>query len=322
MFHINGWGLPFIAPMVGASLVLPGRHLDPKSLLELIQSERVTIAAGVPTIWLGVLQELDGGSRYDVSTLHTIASGGSAVPKALIQGWQERYEVTVLHLWGMTEMTAGGTMARCPVDLEAASADARYEWRTKQGVPNPFYEVRARGDNGLTPWDGATMGEIEVRGPLVVGAYYKSQSGDDRFTPDGWLRTGDIGTIDPQGCVQICDRSKDLIKSGGEWISSVALENALMGHAAVAEAAVVAVPHPKWTERPLAVVVLKSGQSASADDLRTHLSASFPRWCLPDAFEFVAEIPRTSTGKTLKSALRQRYRDYAPAVNSATNQVS
>jgi len=219
-------------------------------------------------------------------------------------------------------MTAGGTIARCPPDLEDAPAADQLEWRSKQGVPNPFYEVRARGDDGVVPWDGASMGEVEVRGPMVASAYYKGPPDDDRFTPDGWFRTGDIGTIDPRGCVQLHDRAKDLIKSGGEWISSVALENALMGHSSVAEAAVVAVPDSRWTERPFAVVVLRAGQTVTPEALRAHLGKSFPRWYLPDAFEFVSEIPRTSTGKVLKSALRQRYADRRASPPSAAGPAS
>jgi fatty-acyl-CoA synthase len=309
MFHINGWGFPFIAALVGAKLVLPGRHLDPASLLELIETEHVTLSGGVPTIWLGVMHALDDGA-HNVSSLRTLASGGSAIPVALMRAWEERYGVTMLHIWGMTEMTAVGTVSRCPPELDDAPADARYRRRAKQGTPASFVEVRARGDAGLVPWNGETMGEIEVRGPMVASAYYNNQEAADRFTDDHWLKTGDVATIDPSGCVELRDRSKDLIKTGGEWISSLALENALMGHPSVAEAAVIAVPHPRWGERPLAVVVLKPGRAASAADLREHLAPCFTKWSLPDAFEFVDEIPRTSTGKFLKAALRERYRAY------------
>ena len=312
MFHIAGWGLPYIAAFVGAKLVLPGRHLDPASLLDLIETERVTLSAGVPTIWLSVLQALEAGASHDISSLKTLASGGSAVPEALIRAWDERHGVTLLHIWGMTEMTAGGTIARCPPDLERAPVDRQYEWRAKQGIPNPFYEIRARGEAGIVPWDGRTMGEIEVRGPLVADQYYRGVDSAP-FTEDHWLRTGDIGTIDEHGCVEIRDRSKDLIKSGGEWIGSVALENAIMGHPAVAEAAVIGIPHPKWDERPLAVVVRKPGATVTGDELRAHLEGSFAKWSLPDAFEFVDAIPKTSTGKFLKAALRQQYRDRSPA---------
>jgi fatty-acyl-CoA synthase len=207
-------------------------------------------------------------------------------------------------------MTAGGTVGLLPPELEGTPLDAQYDCRVKQGVPMPFVEIRARCDAGLVPWDGKTMGELEVRGPIVASAYYRNPEATASFTEDHWLRTGDIATIDARGCVELRDRSKDLIKSGGEWISSVALENALMGHPAVAEAAVIAVPHPKWDERPLACVVLKAGQSATSEELREHLASEFPKWSLPDAFEFVPEIPRTSTGKFLKSSLRERYRTW------------
>jgi fatty-acyl-CoA synthase len=317
MFHINGWGLPHIAPFVGAKLVLPGRHLDPGSLLELIDAERVTVSAGVPTIWLGVLQALEAGARRDISSLKTLASGGSAVPEGLIRVWQERYGVTLLHIWGMTEMTAGGTIARCPPEMEGAPKEQQYAWRAKQGVANVFYEIRARGDTGLVLWDGQTMGEIEVRGPMVASGYYRDAD-PKRFTEDHWLRTGDIGTINARGCLELRDRAKDLIKSGGEWIGSVALENAIMGHPSVAEAAVIGVPDSKWGERPLAIVVTKPGTAVTPDELRLHLAPSFPKWWLPDAFEFADVIPKTSTGKFLKSALRQQYRDCLVA-KRATN---
>jgi fatty-acyl-CoA synthase len=309
MFHINGWNFPYIAALTGAKLVLPGRYLDASSLLELIESERVTFSGGVPTVWLGVLQALEHGDAHDVSSLRLLASGGSAVPQTLMRRWQERYGVEVLHLWGMTEMTAVGTVSRCPPALDGAPDTEQYAFRAKQGVPTHFVEVRARSEAGLVPWDGETMGELEARGPMVAREYYNNPGSGDSFTADGWLRTGDVATIDPSGCVEIRDRAKDLIKSGGEWISSVALENALLAHPAIADAAVVAVPHPKWGERPFAVVVLKPGQTATLEQLREFLAPSFARWTLPDDVEFIAEMPRTSTGKLLKLALRERYRD-------------
>ena len=232
--------------------------------------------------------------------------GGSAAPKILVQGFQERYGVTVLQAWGMTETTSLGTV--CPVPAE--SEDAQYNSRIRQGVPTPFVEIRARGDAGLVPWDDETMGELEVRGPTVASSYYKAPEGTRCLTDDGWFRTGDIVTIDSRGSVRLRDRSKDLIKSGSEWISSVALENALMGHPAVAEAAVIAVSHPKWDERPLACVVLKPGGTATSVELREFLAPHFAKWWLPDAIEFVDQIPRTATGKFLKSALRERFKHY------------
>jgi len=317
MFHINGWCLPFAAALAGATLVLPGSRLDPDALLRLIASEGVTVSAGVPTVWLGVLHALDrAGEAYDVSTLRKLVIGGSGVPKALLRGYQERYGITVMQAWGMTETTSIATVCTTPPELDESPTDAQYNWRTKQGTPMPFVEVRARTDSGaLVPWDGETMGELEVRGPAVATAYFNEPSTSDRFTEDHWFRTGDVVTISRGGCIELRDRSKDLIRSGGEWISSVAIENALMGHPAVAEAAVIAVPHPRWDERPLAVVVLKPGHQASEEELRAHLAPDFARWWLPDSMEFIDEIPRTSTGKFLKSALRERFRSrYAQAV--------
>ena len=311
MFHANAWGTPFAAALVGAGLVFPGQFLDPPSLLELLQQEHVTFTAGVPTIWLGILQALDRDPKaYNLSSLRMMAVGGSAAPLSMIRGFQERHGLNVLHAWGMTELTPLGTVANVPSDLVEAPPEVRYAYRARQGTPVAFVEARARGDAGLVPWDGETMGELEVRGPWVAGAYHESPGSEDRFTADGWFKTGDIVTIDRRGSVKIQDRSKDLIKSGGEWISSVDLENALMGHPAIAEAAVIAVAHPKWQERPLAVVVFKPGQSATPEDLRAFLEPKFARWWLPDAFEVVDQIPRTAVGKFLKSALRERFKDY------------
>ena len=309
MFHANGWGLPYSCAMVGAKLVMPGSHLDPVSVLELLEGERVTIAGGVPTIWMSILQTLESGQRsYDLSALRHVLVGGSAPPASLIRAL-DKHGIKVLHAWGMTETSPLGTVARVPAALVNASEEEQYRCRSKQGRPTPFVEIRAAKVEGLVPWDGQTMGELEVRGPWVTSGYFKDD-GADRFTADGWFKTGDIVTIDESGTMEIQDRSKDLIKSGGEWISSVALENCLMGHPAVAEAAVIAVAHAKWAERPLAVVVLKPGASATADDLRAFLAPQFPKFWLPDAFEFIDAIPRTSVGKFLKSALRERYKTY------------
>jgi len=216
----------------------------------------------------------------------------------------------IIQAWGMTEMSPLGSCAHVPVSMAGAPDDAVFRYRAKQGRPAPFVEIRARSDNGLVPWNGETMGELEVRGPWIAGGYYGRSDCGDRFTPDGWFRTGDIVTIDASGTIQVQDRAKDVIKSGGEWISSVALECALMGHPAVAEAAVIPVDHPKWSERPLAAVVLKPGASASPSDLRSFLAAQFPKFWLPDAFEFIDAIPRTSAGKFKKTELRARFKDY------------
>jgi fatty-acyl-CoA synthase len=314
MFHANAWGMPFTAVMVGATIVLPGPHLDPESLCDLFQRERVTITGGVPTIWMGVMQFLDANpGRYDLSAIRAMYVGGSAVPQSMIEAFEQKFGLKIFQAWGMTEMAPLGTVARYPCGMERERADVKFAYRAKQGRPAPFVEIRARSDEGLVPWDGKTMGELEVRGPWIAAAYYNRPDAADRFTADGWFKTGDIVTIDADATIQVQDRTKDLIKSGGEWISSVALECALMGHPAVAEAAVFAVTHPKWDERPVAAVVLKPGQHASAQDLRAFLAPSFAKFWLPDAFEFIDAIPRTSAGKFKKSALRERFKDYKVA---------
>ncbi len=311
MFHANAWGMPFAAVMNGSKLVMPGPHLDPASIVDLFHRERVTVTGGVPTIWMGVIQYLDAHpGEFDLSSIRAMYVGGSAVPQAMIEAFERRYGLRIFQAWGMTEMSPLGTCGHLPPSLDNAPEEEKFKFRAKQGRPAPFVEIRARNENGLVSWDGQTMGELEVRGPWIAAAYYDRTDCDDRFTDDGWFKTGDIVTIDPDATIQIQDRSKDLIKSGGEWISSVALECALMGHPAVAEAAVIPVMHPKWSERPLAAVVLKPGAAASPADLRGFLAPQFPKFWLPDAFEFVDAIPRTSAGKFKKSELRQRFKDY------------
>jgi fatty-acyl-CoA synthase len=270
----------------------------------------VTISSGVPTIWLSVLRLLDDHpGRFNLSRLRRVISGGSAVPVSLIAGL-ERHGIQIVQIWGMTETAPIATVNHLPHDRRANAPEEQYAYRARQGTPLPFIELRSRTPTGLAPWDSETPGELEVRGPWVSSAYYDCPEAAGSFTADGWFRTGDQVSIDARGCIQIQDRIKDLIKSGGEWISSVALENALMGHPAVAEAAVFAVAHPKWQERPLAAVVLKEGKTATPEELVSYLAASFAKWWLPDAVVFVKQIPRSSAGKFLKKALREEFQDY------------
>ncbi len=310
MFHANAWGLPFTAAMVGAGLVLPGEQPDARTLVELCHTEGVTFSAGVPTVWLGLLEALDAApGTYDLSRLRLVI-GGAAAPEALIRGLEDRHGIHAVTSWGMTELTPVGTIGRAPTEADLPDRAARMARRLKQGLPDALLELRIRNESGLVPWDGQSMGELEIRGAYVASAYYGSEEDGDRFTDDGWFKTGDIASIDPSGFLEIRDRSKDLIKSGGEWISSVALEGALMGHPAVAEAAVIAVPHPRWIERPLAAVVLRPEMRATGQEIIASLKDRFPSWWLPDDVVFVEAIPRTSTGKFLKSALRERFGGY------------
>ena len=307
MFHANAWGVPYAAAMVGAKLVLPGSHFDAESLLELIENEKVTLAFGVPTLWFSLLHLLESQpGRSEMPRPFQIMCGGSAVPESLLRGL-DRFGVRVTQLWGMTETTPLATVSAIKSTMFGCSEQETYKLRAKQGFALPFVELRVGGPEGEVEWDGATSGELEVRGPWVAASYFEAPETRDCWTKDGWFRTGDIATIDSDGYVKLLDRSKDVIKSGGEWISSVDLENALMCHPAVREAAVIGIPHPKWHERPLAVIVTKDGVPVSAEELREFLSLKFLKWQLPDAFVFAKEIPRTSVGKFLKSKLREQY---------------
>jgi fatty-acyl-CoA synthase len=308
MFHANCWGVPYVCMMMGIRLILPGPHLHPEDLLDLIQAERPTYALGVPTIWMTMLQLLDAQpERFRLPANMRMLVGGAPVPEALIRAYQ-RHGATISHGWGMTEMSPLGTIAYIKPELQHLSEDERFARYATAGVLAPLIDFRLVGDDGAErPWDGKSMGEIQVRGPFITGGYHEVAHDPDKFTPDGWLRTGDVASIDAHGYLRICDRTKDLIKSGGEWISSVDMENALMAHPAVLEAAVIAIADPKWGERPLACVVPKAGQRPSAEDLRAHLARSFARWQLPDRFELLEAIPRTSTGKFWKVKLRERF---------------
>ncbi|HTD89804.1 MAG TPA: long-chain fatty acid--CoA ligase [Burkholderiales bacterium] len=309
MFHVNAWGLPFTAAMVGAKVVFPGPHLDAVSLLDLYQNEKVTLSAGVPTIWMGILQALEKEpARWKLTENLRMVCGGAAAPESMIRAF-DKFGLRVIHGWGMTETSPLGTINFTKRELDGVMPDEQYAARAKQGVPLPFVELRAMTEHGETPWDGKTMGELHIRGPWVAAGYYELPSEADKWTDDGWFRTGDIAIIDASGYMKIADRVKDLVKSGGEWISSVDLENALVGHPAVLEAAVIAVPHPKWDERPVAVVVLMPGASATAEELRAHLAPSFAKFWLPDDIVFADAIPKTSTGKLLKATLREQYQN-------------
>jgi fatty-acyl-CoA synthase len=309
MFHVNAWGLPFIAVLVGARLVFPGPHLDPASLLDLLAGERVTLGAGVPTIWLGIREALDARpGAWQLQPGLRMIVGGSAAPEQLIRDF-DRLGMTLIHAWGMTETSPIGTISRLPPHLAAADEDTRYRLRARQGLPAPLVELRVRNADGDVPADDRTNGELQVRGPWVA-ARYEGAPASDKWTDDGWFCTGDIARIDEHGFIQLTDRVADLIKSGGEWIATQEVESALMGHPAVQEAAVIGVPHPKWSERPLAAVVLRPGCELTLEALREHLAGRFPKFWLPDAVVFVAAIPRTSTGKFKKSELRLAYADH------------
>ncbi|HZY79916.1 MAG TPA: long-chain fatty acid--CoA ligase [Cyclobacteriaceae bacterium] len=307
MFHACAWGFPYLCAFVGAKQVFPGPHLDPESLLSLFETEKVTITGGVPTVWLSLLRLLDADPKRYKLSLRTIIIGGSSAPRFMMKAFDERYGIPLLQTWGMTELSPLGSSAVMTSRLDEAAEDEKYDHRTKAGLPVPFVEIRGRNENGLIPWDGVTMGELEVRGPWVASGYYRDETSEGKFTADGWFRTGDIVSICKDGNIEIKDRSKDVVKSGGEWISSVALENSLMSHPLVQEAAVIAIPDEKWMERPYAYVVVKKGSTLSADDLRDFLSDKFAKFWIPDGYAFVDTIPKTSVGKFLKSALREMY---------------
>lgn len=309
MFHVNAWGLPFTATMVGAKLIMPGPHLDPVSLLELMDKERVTVAAGVPTIWLGIREVLDAKpGAFNLMKGLRMVVGGAAAPEQLIRDF-DRQGLELHHAWGMTETSPLGLGVIIPPELEGLSEDAKYKLRAKQGLPPPLVQIRVRNERGDVPQDGKTSGELMIRSPWVAAAY-STRNTPERWTEDGFFRTGDVANIDEHGYVQLTDRIADLIKSGGEWIPSQQVENALMGHPAVKEAAVIGVPHPKWSERPLAAIVLKPGATATAEALKDFLKPKFASFWVPDAYVFLESIPKTSAGKFKKTELRQQYRDW------------
>jgi fatty-acyl-CoA synthase len=302
MFHANAWGLPYAAIMAGADLIMPDRFLQPEPLVRLIEAERPTIAGAVPTIWNGLLQHLraHGG---DVSSLRLVPCGGSAVPHSLQEAYEKELGVRILQAWGMTETSPLGSVAHPPKDVTDEEA-----WRYRDSAGRLMCQVEHRlvGEGGVVlPCDGEAVGEIEVRGPWITGAYYKDD--DPAKFRDGWLRTGDVGTIDPLGYVNLTDRAKDVIKSGGEWISSMELENLLMAHPQVTEAAVIGIADEKWGERPLAAVVVPAGSAVTAAELRAFLADKIPRWQLPERWAFIDEVPKTSVGKFAKTRMREAY---------------
>jgi len=311
LFHANGWGIPFTTAMAGAKVVLGGPYADGEGLLDLMEQERVTVTTGVPTVWFGALEALEKfPGRWKFDWPIRMVLGGAATSEALMRGF-DRHGIKVICSWGMTETTPVATMSHLRPYMDRWTDKEKLAQRLKPGIPAALLEARIiRPDGTEAPRDGSSVGEIEVRGPWVAAGYYNMPEEAQKWSPDGWLRTGDMGHIDRDGYVKLVDRSKDLIKSGGEWISSLDLENALMGHPAVKEAAVIGVPHPKWQERPLAVVVLNEGAKAEARELREFLAAKFATWQLPDGFVFAREIPRTSVGKFRKLALREQFADW------------
>jgi 3-(methylthio)propionyl---CoA ligase len=308
LFHANGWSLAFATPMAGATMVLPGQKLDGASILELLNEFKITCTAAVPTVWLALLQHLEntGGK---LPYLKRVVIGGSACPRAIIQKFQDVYGVKVAHAWGMTEMSPLGTVCSLNPEYAGLAGEALLDVQQKQGRTPFGVEMKITDDAGRRmPWDGRTFGRLKVRGPAVAKAYFKDDG--NILDDEGYFDTGDVGTIDRYGYLNITDRSKDVIKSGGEWISSIELENLAVGHPKVAEAAVIGVRHPKWDERPLLVVVLKSGQSAIAAELLEFLDGKIAKWWMPDDVVFVDEIPHTATGKIQKTTLRERFKDY------------
>jgi fatty-acyl-CoA synthase len=306
MFHANAWGLGQAGVMAGASFVLPGPDLSPRAIATLLESERVTVAAGVPTIWMGALPELEG---RDVSSLQRILCGGSAVPRSLSEAYREKLGFPILQAWGMTETSPLASVCRVRSTLADRPEEELAGVRATQGVVVPLVDCRIvepGGDEEL-PWDGEAYGELQVAGPWIAAGYYNDERSAQSFTEDGWLRTGDVATISPDGYIRLVDRTKDVIKSGGEWISSVELENQIMAHPAVAEAAVIGVSDEKWGERPLACVVPKDGEELTADDLRSFLDGRVPKWWIPSEVELIDEVPKTSVGKFSKKDLRERF---------------
>jgi fatty-acyl-CoA synthase len=308
MFHANAWGLAHAAVASGAGLVMPGSDLSAPTLAGLIESEQVTVAAGVPTIWMGVLPELAG---RDTSHIRVIPCGGSAVPKSLSEGYRELTGKPIMQAWGMTETSPVASACKVKSSLDHLSDDAKADLRATVGIISIGVDFRVvSGDGEEAPWDGETSGELQVAGPWIAREYYDDPRSPESFTTDGWLRTGDVAVVDPTGYIHLVDRTKDVVKSGGEWISSVELENEIMGHPAVAEAAVIGIASEKWGERPLACVVVKPGESVTREEILAHLEGRVAKWWVPDDVVFIDEVPKTSVGKFSKKDLRTRFVDH------------
>jgi fatty-acyl-CoA synthase len=315
MFHANAWCVPFAGVMVGATQIFGGPSPQPRDIAAIVQAEKVTFVGAVPTVWIAV-KELVEKEGFDLSSIRCIPIGGSAAPRSLLEAYEKKFGVAMTHAWGMTEMTPLGTLSRLKSYMESWPDEQRYAVRAKQGYAVAGVDLRAIDEQGReVPWDGRTMGELQVRGPWVVKAYHDNPEAAAQFTADGWFRTGDVVTIDPEGYIQITDRTKDLIKSGGEWISSIDLESLIMAHPHVLEAAVIAVPDPKWVERPLACVVAKPEyrHALTAEKVLDFLRPQVARWALPDRVVFVESIPKTTVGKFDKKVLREQFKDQSPA---------
>lgn len=309
LFHANGWSTAFSCPMVGCAMVMPGAGMDGNSIHQLLSEERVTVSAAVPTVWLMLLQELEKTGEM-LPDLNRVVIGGSACPRSITQVFQDKYNVDVVHAWGMTEMSPLGTMCTIKPEYEDLSGDAKLDLQTKQGHPPFTVEMKVTDDeNKELPRDGKTFGRLKVRGPGVSASYYKNR-GSEQFDGENWFDTGDVAHINPHGYMEITDRAKDVIKSGGEWISTIELENLAVGHDDVAEAAVIGIRHPKWDERPLLVIVNREGRNPSKEAILDFMSGKIAKWWMPDDVAFVDEIPHTATGKIQKMDLRKQFKDY------------
>lgn len=309
MFHAGAWGLPYGALLAGTDLVFPGPRMTPAGIVELLERHRVTVTGGVPTIWMGMLPLV---ADRDLAALRVILCGGSAVPRALSEGYREALGLPILQAWGMTETSPIATMSAPHSRYAALTEDERADARARQGRAVPLVDLRlVDPDSGqVQPWDDVATGEIQAAGPWIAAEYYRGEGGGAQFTADGWLRTGDVASVDRYGSVRLVDRTKDLIKSGGEWIGSVELENEIMAHPKVAEAAVIAIPHERWVERPLACVVVKPGETLTGEEVLEFLTPRVAKWWLPDAVEFIDEVPKTSVGKFSKKTLREKFGGY------------